>query len=300
MLSILFFIAAAVLVSAIIYSTVVFTPENHYSFITMFGKYRKTLKSGLGFKIPFITRVDAVVFLGLQTQVVNLSLKTKDQVTVDLDLNIIYSISIDVLEAYKSVYNIENLNKTLRQVATNASIPVANGIELEDVYNAKEEITNAAKSALVLFFESDFGVVFKDVLSDEPKLPDEVEQQANAVVAAKRGKDAAQYNADRIRIEKIGEAEADGESVKIRMEMLGAAREGYAEKSALAVNKLLAVGASTQDALAFLSHIGDNDAIVTASRNPANTVIISQVNKLSPSDSKAEVAGILEALTHKK
>lgn len=276
------------------------TPENHYSFITMFGKYQKTLKSGLGFKIPFITRVDARVFLGLQNQVVNLSLKTKDQVTFDIDLNIQYAISKNPMEAYKSIYNIEDLPATLRQVTTNSSIPVANKIELEDVYNAKEEITKVAEEALVAFFEDDYGVSIKDVLSDEPRLPVEVEQQANAVIAAKRGSDAAQYKANAIKIEKIGEAEADGESVKIRSNKLGEAREEYAEKSANAVRLLCATGASPEAALAFLAQIGDNDAIVTASRNEANTVIISQTNKLSADSNTSDIVGIIEALKEKK
>ena len=292
-----FMVLLSILTVAAIYSSVVITPENHYSFITMFGKYRKTLAAGLGFKIPFITSVDQVVFLGLQNQTVDLSLKTKDQVTFEISLNIQYKVSRNHFEAYKSVYNIDSLAGTLIKVATNSAIPVANKIELEDVYDAKEKITDIAETQLTKFFERDYGLSIMAVLSDEPKLPQEVEASANAVVAAKREQDAAKYKAEAIRIEKVGEANADGESVKIRMEKLGEAREEYALKSANAVELLVKSGASPREALAFLSHIGDNDAIVTASRNKANTIVISQMEKLSSSNGNmSDIVGVVEAL----
>lgn len=278
--------------------SIVITPQNNYSFITLLGKYEKTLGAGLGFKIPFLTGIDSRVFLGLQNKAVPLSLKTSDHVNFKLGLNVQYIISSDKQEAFKAVYNIEDLEGTMIQVATNAAIPIANEIDLEEVFNAKEKITEAAMNALNEFFSADYGVTIKSVLSNEPELPREVEDSANGVVTAKRARDAAVFNAETIKTEKVGEAKADGEAVKIRTQMLGESRKEYAEKTADAVAILVKSGVSPQQALSFLSHIGDNDAVVTASRNEANTIIIA--NGGSDSSGTTDVTALVEALGKNK
>lgn len=265
-------------------SSIVFTDENHYSFITMFGKYNTTLPAGLAFKIPFVTAVDKTAFLGLASEEVQLKLKTKDQVTFNLKLNVQYQISHNKEEAYKAMYNISNYLDEMSNVATNASISIANSIMIEDVYDKKEQILDTVKQELTEFFD-DYGITITRVLSDEPRLPKELEDQANEVMKAKRKKEASTFNADAIRIEKVGAAEADGESVKIRMENLGQARKDFADKTAEAVEALMATGCSSSDALNFLHGVAEQDAIVTASRNGATMIFRSgDSNNISSSD----------------
>lgn len=264
-------------------SSIVFTDENHYSFITMFGKYNTTLPAGLAFKIPFVTSVDKRAFLGLASEEVELKLKTKDQVTFNLKLNVQYQISENKAEAYKAMYNISNYLNEMSNVATNASISIANSIMIEDVYDKKEQILDTVKVELDEFFV-DYGITIKRVLSDEPRLPKELEDQANEVMKAKRKKEASAFNAEAIRIEKVGAAEADGASVKIRMENLGQARKEFAERTSEAVAALMQTGCSSADALNFLNNVAEQDAVVTASRNGATMIFRSGDSKTSSSD----------------
>ncbi len=254
-----------------VYESAVLTPENHYSFITFFGKYHHTARSGLSFRVPFVTKVDRVVFLGLDSLAVPLVLKTLDQVTFRLTLKVQYVISNNVSEAFKAMYNITDYVEEMRNVTTNTAIPLANAIELEDVYNQKETITQQVEEDLRSFF-SQYGITIKAVLSDEPILPKEIEDQANEVMKAKRQKESAQYLADSLKIEKVGAAEADGESVKIRMEKLGESRQAYATNAALSVKTLVDVGCSPDSALKFLNQIGEQDAIVSSSRNGSTMI----------------------------
>lgn len=282
-------ILGSLFVLAALISMIVITPEKHFSFITLFGKYQKTLNAGFGLKIPFFTSVDERVYIGIEELPVELSLKTQDQVTFSIILKILFQVSDNPDEAYKAVYNLASFKDQLRSISTDAVIPVANGIELEDVYNAKEKITDTAEEALKDFFV-EYGITIDRVISDEPRLPVELEEQANAVNVAKREQEAAEYEAKTIKVKKVGEAEADGESVKIRMEKLGEARTEYANATSEAVRALTESGVSPDKAIDFLSNVGDQDALVTASRN-GNTIVVSQGGK---SDTDMAVLGALK------
>jgi regulator of protease activity HflC (stomatin/prohibitin superfamily) len=253
--------------------SIVITPQRHLKFISFLGKYQKTCESGLSFKVPFFTSVDETIYTGRDSEDVELTLKTKDGVTLLLTLKVQYEISSDLKEAFKAVYNIRSIHREIKSVTTNAAITIANGMTVEDIFNTKETITESAENALKKYF-ADFGVNIHTVLSDEPQLPSIIEDRNNALIAAKRDKEAATDIAEKIRIEKIGAAEADGESVKIRSTKLGEAREEYANKTAIAIKKLVDAGASPDGALSFLNKIGEQDALVTASRN-GSTIIFS-------------------------
>lgn len=278
----------------LLWQSIIITPPKHYKFIVFLGKYWFTAKEGLAFKLPFVSWVDKQAYVGVSEKQVPLQLKTKDQVTFSIALKVLYKVSDDIEQAYKALYDLEDFEDQILSIATDASIPVANGIELEDVYDAKEQITDAGNQALSGFF-ANYGITIINVLSDEPHLPAEVEAQANAVIAAKRDNEAAQYKAQAIKTEKIGEAEADGESVKIRMEKLGQARQDYAEASAFAVKALVDAGCTADSALDFLTRVGDNDALVTASRN-GNTIVVSQGATAASSNANLDTLALIKAL----
>lgn len=289
--TLLILVLIAVIAVGLLSFSIVITRPKQYQFIVFLGKYWFTAKPGLSFKVPFLSWADKSTYVGVSEQSVPLQLKTADQVTFNITLKVLYQVSEDVNLAFKAVYDLEDFVDQITTMATDAAIPVANKVELEDVYDAKEKITAAAHEALVNFF-ADYGIQIHKVLSDEPRLPAELENEANAVLAAKRKKEAAVYKADAIKTEKIGEAEADGESVKIRMDKLGEARRAYAQTAADAVKTLVDAGCSHDSALSFLNKVGEQDSVVSASRHGGTIVFTSQ----SSQSSLPETAGMIEAL----
>ncbi|MFA0812146.1 SPFH domain-containing protein [Microbulbifer epialgicus] len=251
---------------------IVIVEPKQYHFVLFLGKYWKTATPGFNLIIPYLSWVDKKASTALHETPVELSLKTSNHVTFGLILKVQHQVSSDVKLAYKALYDLENYQAQLKSFATDAAIPVANGIELEDVYNKKEQIADKAKERLRHFFH-DFGVEIVDVLSDEPRLPKSVEIQANKVMEMQREKQAATYEAEAIREREVGKAKADGESVKIRMEKMGEARRVYAESAAEAIKVLTKAGTSADEALRFMSAIADNDALVTAARHGSTVVM---------------------------
>ena len=283
-----------VIVLLILASSIVITKQKQMKHILLLGKYWKTATPGLSFKIPFLSWVDRVSNTNIQQLEVPLRLKTRDQVTFSISLKVFYKVVERVEEAYKSEYDLNDYREQMLSVATDSAIPVANSVDLENVFNSKEEILETAESALSKYF-IDYGIKIEKVLSDEPQLPIEVESSANEVIAAQRLNDAAKFKADAIRTEKVGEATADGESVKIRMEEVGKARKEYAETTSEAVAILQASGVDANTALNFLTRVGDQDALVTASRN-SETAILSLAQ---PTAAQADILPLLTAMTVK-
>lgn len=252
--------------------SIVIVEPKQYHFVLFLGKYWKTATPGFNLIIPYLSWVDKKASTALHETPVELSLKTSNHVTFGLILKVQHQVSSDVQLAYKALYDLENYQAQLKSFATDAAIPVANGIELEDVYNKKEHIADKAKERLRQFFH-DFGVEIVDVLSDEPQLPKSVEVQANKVMEMQREKQAATYEAEAIREREVGKAKADGESVKIRMEKMGEARRVYAQSAAEAIKVLTSAGTSADEALRFMTAIADNDALVTAARHGSTVVM---------------------------
>lgn len=284
-------IIVAIAIVALIVNSVVITNQKTLQHIVLLGKYWRTARPGLSFRIPVVSWVDRISDTNLKQLEVPLRLKTKDQVTFSISLKVFYKVVEDVKEAYKSEYNLNSFEDQMISVATDSAIPVANSVELENVFNSKEDILEKAEQALTKHF-NDYGIFIDKVLSDEPQLPTEVENSANEVIAAQRLNDAAKYKAEAIKTEKVGEATADGESVKIRMEEVGKARQEYAESAAEAVNILKAAGVAPDRALNFLTRVGDQDALVTASRN-SDTAILS----LSQGSAQQDLLPLITALT---
>jgi len=287
-------VVVLVLLVLIAMGSVVITKQKTLKHILLLGKYWKTAKPGLSFKIPIISRVDRVSDTNIKELEVPLRLKTKDQVTFSISLKIFFKIMEDVKEAYKAEYDLNSYRAQMVSVATDSAIPVANSVELENVFNSKEDILEEAENALTTYFMN-YGIIIEKVLSDEPQLPLEVENSANEVIAAQRLNDAARFKADAIRTEKVGEATADGESVKIRMEEVGKARKEYAETTSEAINILREAGVDPHTALNFLTRVGDQDALVTASRN-SETAILSLA---PPTAARNELLPLLTAMNAK-
>ena len=249
-----------VTIAGLLVNSVVITQQKKLKHIVILGKYWRTATPGLSFKIPFLSWVDRLSDTNIKQLEVPLRLKTKDQVTFSISLKVFYKVVEDVKDAYKSVYNLDDFELQMLSVATDSAIPVANSVELENVFNSKEDILEKAEAALSSYFK-EYGIKIDKVLSDEPQLPVEVENSANEVIAAQRLNDAAKFKAEAIKTEKVGEAMADGESVKIRMKEVGKARKEYAETTSEAVNILKAAGVEPHTALNFLTRVGDQDAL---------------------------------------
>ena len=207
-------------------------PQSKVYVIERFGKYTKTLESGLSIIIPFLDRVaHKVDILERQLPKFQISVITKDNVEVGL----VSTVFFRILDASKSVYRIKNIDSAIENTAISVIRSAAGKLELDDLQSSRESMNLEIKERLGLAAEI-WGVEVTrteilDVLVDE-QTKDSQRQQLNAererratIAKAEGDRRSVELNADAQLYEAQKEAEAvrvtadaDAYAVKIKAE----------------------------------------------------------------------------------
>ena len=120
-------------------------PQSKVFIIERFGKYTKTLDSGLSFIIPFIDNVAFKVdILERQLPKFAISVITKDNVEVGLESTVFFR----VLEADKSVYRIRDIDAAIMNTAISVIRSAAGKLELDDLQSSRESMNQEIKERI--------------------------------------------------------------------------------------------------------------------------------------------------------
>ena len=191
----------AILIIYVVYLGIKIVPQSKVFVIERFGKFTRTLESGLSLIIPFIDRVAfRVDILERQLPSFQMSVITEDNVEVEL----VSTVFFRVLDAGKSVYRIRNIDLAIENTAISVIRSAAGKLELDDLQSSREAM-NQEIAARQSKAAEDRGVEVTrteilDVLVDE-KTKESQRQQLNA---------------ERERRAKIAIAEGDKRSVELK------------------------------------------------------------------------------------
>ena len=221
-------IVLVVLIIYVIYLGIKIVPQSKVYVVERFGKYTKTLESGLSLIVPFIDRVAFKVdILERQLPPFKMSVITEDNVEVEL----VSTVFFRVLDASKSVYRIRNIDLALENTAISVIRSAAGKLQLDDLQSSREAMnqeiaTRLSKAAEVWGVEVTRTEIL-DVLVDE-KTKESQRQQLNA--ERERRATIARSEGDKRSIElkadaELYEAEKQAEAVKV-----AADAEAYAVK----------------------------------------------------------------------
>ena len=180
--------------------------------IERFGKFNRTAHSGLGFIIPFVDRKAAAVNLRVQQLDVTIETKTKDDVFVNLQVSVQYSVvRTMVKEAYYSLENPKNQIASYIFDDVRAEVPK---LDLDDVFAKKDDIANAVQKNIAQSMDKYGYSIVKALITDID--PDhKVKESMNRINAAKREREAALEEAEAGKIRIVKEAEAEAEAKRL-------------------------------------------------------------------------------------
>lgn len=178
-----------------------------------FGRFKKVSSAGLNFKIPLIDRIAGRLSLRVQQLDVRVETKTKDNVFVLVVVSVQYHVLENkVLDAFYKLQNPQEQITAYVFDTVRARVP---GVQLDELFEMKDDIANAVKSELdAVMDEFGYGILKALVTDIDPDA--KVKQSMNEINAAQRMRLAAveQAEADKIRVVKAAEAEAESKALQ--------------------------------------------------------------------------------------
>lgn len=187
--------------------------QQSIAIVERFGKYKKSSKAGLNFKVPLIDQISGRVNLRVQQLDVQVETKTKDNVFVFVIVSVQYFIPAE--KAVDAFYRLQNPQEQITAYVfdtVRARVPAVN---LDQLFEMKDDIANAVKTELDTVMD-DFGYGIVKALVTDINPDEKVKASMNEINAAQRLREAAiqQAEADKIRVVKAAEGEAESKALQ--------------------------------------------------------------------------------------
>ncbi|MDF2385181.1 hypothetical protein JMG10_27165 [Nostoc ellipsosporum NOK] len=211
-----------VIVLLLVFFSGLFTVNQGYiGVITMFGRYRRIVRPGLNFKIPFLEIVAKRV--SIQNRSVELEFQgvTQDQANVYFKAMLLYSVQNENEEtikkvAFKFVSDRDLMQALIKTIEGNVRSFVATKKQAE-VLGLRREIVQYVKIEVDQTLE-DWGYHLQDLQINDITFDKLILDSMSKVVASNNLKAAAENEGQALLITKTKQAEADGNSIKISAE----------------------------------------------------------------------------------
>lgn len=181
--------------------------------VERFGRFNKVSSAGLNIRVPLIDQIAGRLSLRVQQLDVRVETKTKDNVFVFVVVSVQYYVLPDkVVDAFYRLQSPATQITSFVFDTVRARVPT---MILDDLFEKKDDIASAVKTELDQVMD-DFGYgIIKALVTDID--PDaNVKTSMNEINAAQRLREAAvqQAEADKIRVVKAAEAEAESKALQ--------------------------------------------------------------------------------------
>mgnify|MGYP003279585392 FL=1 len=218
-------IAVVIVVLILAFNSTYQINEQEQAVLVTLGKPQSVTDSGLHFKIPFIQKVikvDTTIHgftMGYNTDASGYVLDTDESLMITSDYNFVnvdFFVEYKVTDPVKAVYNSENPELILKNIAQGCIRSVVASYDVDSVLTTgKSEIQSNIKQLIVgKLEEQDLGIMLVNITIQDSEPPTaEVMEAFKAVETAKQGKETALNNANKYRNEEIPDAQAKADGI---------------------------------------------------------------------------------------
>ncbi|MCC6647105.1 MAG: SPFH domain-containing protein [Polyangiaceae bacterium] len=202
-------------------ASVVTVQQGNVAVLTMFGKYSRILRPGLGFKIPFVEAVAQRISIQNRSADLSFQAITADQANVGFQAMLLYAV-IDQEEqtiknvAFKFIDYQSFMQALVRTVEGSVRSFVAKKRQAE-ILSLRREIIEEVKSQLDVSLET-WGYHLIDLQMNDIRFDDVVMRSMAEVVASTNLRAAAENQGQALFITKTKQAEADAAAIRIGAE----------------------------------------------------------------------------------
>lgn len=214
-------IALLLLAVAFVFSGFVTVQQGYIAVVTMFGKYRRIMRPGLNFKIPFLEVVYRKVSIQNRSVELEFQAVTMDQANVYFKSMLLYSVMNEVEEtikrvAFKFISDKDLMQALVRTIEGNIRSYVATKRQAE-VLGLRREIVEYVKVEIDQTLEG-WGYHLQDLQINDITFDQAIMDSMSRVVASHNMKAAAENEGQALLITKTRAAEAEGNAIKIAAE----------------------------------------------------------------------------------
>lgn len=268
------------ILAVILLMSVLVVPQSDVYVIEKLGKYHRTLFSGLHFRLPVVERVAYKQTLRIKELDLMVATKTKDNVFVQVPVNVQYFVNENEQDIRNSVYRLSNPENQMRSYIQQNIVGSLSKLDLDEAYGSLHQVGLALQGELTEKI-GEYGYVIKDTNVIDVEPAPEVKDAMNQVNASERKRQAQILTAEGNKAAAILEAEAERDARRLRGE--GIAQEGdeIAKGMKERIDKLKDAGLTAEAAVEWLK-FNDGIAVYTALASSNNAKVIMMDNNLGP------------------
>lgn len=264
--------------------------------VERFGRFKRILFPGLRFVIPIVDKVSRPISLRVVQMDIKVDTKTEDNVFVKVPVAVQYQVDPDkVREAF---YKLEEPEQQIQSYVfdiVRAEVPRKT---LDDLFLSKDDISQAVQTSLQNVM-NEYGFIIRRSLITDITPDAKVAAAMNSINAAKRNREAAEYEAEAARIKLVAAAEAEAESKKLQGEGTASQRKAIAQGIADSVRILQESGVDEKEANAILLATQYFDMQQSLGHASKNTTIFTPLAANGGANVLNEILGALTALEGK-
>ncbi|MEP6868783.1 MAG: SPFH domain-containing protein, partial [Novosphingobium sp.] len=181
--------------------------------ITRFNRFLRTSGPGLGWKIPFIDKLEGRVSLRVEQIALIMETKTRDNVFVTIPISVQTRVRPETV--YEAYYSLSDPVAQIKSYVEQVVLGHVPGMTLDDVFASQSSIAAAVKKELDVDMAA-FGYEIVNVLVTDIVPDGKVKAAMNDINAAQREQvaAAARGEAEKILVVKKAEAEADSKALQ--------------------------------------------------------------------------------------
>jgi regulator of protease activity HflC (stomatin/prohibitin superfamily) len=210
-----------ILLVLFIFSGLVTVNQGYINVITMFGKYRRILRPGLNFKIPWLEQVYKRISIQNRSVELEFQAVTADQANVYFKSMLLYAVQNEEEEtvkrvAFKFISDRDLMQALTRTIEGSIRAFVATKKQAE-ILGLRKEIVEFVKGQIDHSLE-DWGYHLLDLQINDITFDQAIIDSMSKVVASNNLKAAAENEGQALLITKTKAAEAEGNAIKISAE----------------------------------------------------------------------------------
>ena len=234
MIHLIFVLAIFIFVIMLVTGSILVVGEQKEYVVELLGKYEKTLKPGLNFKIPIFERIRARV--DMREHIHDFppqNVITKDNVTMSID-TVVYC---KIFDSYKVTYMISNSTAAIEQITATTLRNIVGTMTLDELLTARDKI-NGHLLAEVDLATDPWGIKVTRIEVKNITPPASIRESMEKQMKAEREKRATILEAEANRQQAITVAEGKKDAMLMEAEAKAKSIELVANAEAEAIKKI--------------------------------------------------------------